>query len=132
MKKLHLPIYIIEWSDVSPYVYAAGRGIRTAAVYVWAKLCLYTPIVLHYLQKWGLLFLRYSWIILRRICRGLLQILAALWSVIVGMFTVSNPRGDDEELEDDDDDDTIVAAESGSGQKERKEPRQRTMFDDED
>lgn len=131
MKKIYIPVYLIEWSDVRPYVYAAGRGIRTAALFVWAKLCLYMPIVLHYLKVWGLLCLKYIWKFLRLLAHGFMRLLSATWQLIVGIFTMGSPRGS--EVEDDDDDDDDDAGESESGQQEEtKVVRQRTIFDDED
>lgn len=133
MKKVYLPVYIIEWSDVRPYVYATGRGIRAASLWTWAKICLYTPIIFHFLKKWTIILLKLLWRLVGLLCKGVFKMLSAIWGFLIGMFAVSNPRGkDDDEYEDDEDDDTDSDASTTPSTSGTSEPQQRTIFDYDD
>lgn len=127
MKKVYLPVYLIEWSDVRPYVYATGRGIKNAILWTWTQLSIYTPIVLHALARFSMFLLK----LLRRIiclcAKGLVAFLRALWRMVMGIFTVSNPRADDEEYEEEEAEEPKPQL---SAEEDKEVTRQRTIFDD--
>lgn len=113
MKKVYVPVYIIEWSDVRPYVLLAahyGRiglerfveGSIIVLTFLWRALCVIT--------RWMVRFLR--------------RFFVALGQGILNLFTVSNPRGNDDEEEVYEEEEK----ESGAARENRTTPR--SIFDE--
>lgn len=96
MRKVYVPVYLIEWSDVRPYVLLAGHGIKIGSIYLWQGLCqlaVWLSIALVALWKLlgicGRLLLRAT----KATCKG-------IWQGLLSIFTITNPHGDDEEEEE--------------------------------
>lgn len=114
MRKVYLPVYLIEWSDVRPYALLAARGIRIGSIYLWQGLCqlaVWTGVGLVALWKVLLLLIRLLIRATKAICRG-------VWRGLLNVFTITNPRGEDEEDEEDEEEHDTTKA-----------PR-RTIFDE--
>lgn len=109
MRKVYVPVYLIEWSDVRPYVIMAWKGTVFCSLKLWA----------------GLL------ITLRFLYRVLAAILKALWRGLVGVFAMSNPKADDDDDEEEDDDDVEVRNEvPASKPTTPAHSKPKTMFDE--
>ena len=95
MRKVYLPIYLIEWSDIRPYALMAGHGIKVGAHY--------TYIGLSHLAVWLGIALVFLWKLTKKgtklLFRGLIALLRGIWNTIIGIFTIANPNKE----EDDDD-----------------------------
>ena len=101
MRKVYLPIYLIEWSDIRPYALMAGHGIKVGAHY--------TYIGLSHLAVWLGIALVFLWKLTKKgtklLFRGLIALLRAIWNTIIGIFTIANPN-----KEEDDDQEEEVSA----------------------
>lgn len=114
MRKVYIPIYLIEWSDVRPYVLMAAHGLRVGAQYTWIGLCI--------LAQWGLIAAQWGWKGLKELARLTLIGMGFLWvglqwlgryfmDIVINLFTVSNPRHNEDDYEDDEDEDDEDATE---------------------
>ena len=110
MRKVYLPIYLIEWSDIRPYAIMAAHGIAVAAHYTYVGLT--------HLAIWSGMALVFLWHVLVRlfhlIMRATKVIGRVLWDGVIGLFTISNPRGEEEDTTDDDNDTPPTATEPKS------------------
>lgn len=102
MRKVYLPVYIIEWSDIRPYAIQIGQGIVFVAVMSWKGLC----------------------IIVRALYRLITAILLAIWHGLLSVFTMTNPHAEDEEFEEEEEE------EHNSQNESRTPPVRRSMFDE--
>ncbi|MCQ2266152.1 MAG: hypothetical protein MJZ40_00390 [Bacteroidaceae bacterium] len=103
MRKIYVPIYLIEWSDVRPYVIMAGHGIKVCSIYLWKgiyQLTVWTGICLaalwQFLQVCARLLVR----AIKALCRG-------IWQGLLNIFTITNPRGEEEEEEEEEEDSSV-------------------------
>ena len=122
MRKVYIPFYLIEWSDIRPYALAAGHGLKVGAHYAWVGLCYFGEwlgIVLLFLLKWLVLGSR-------MLARGMWRLLKAVWETVVGIFTVADPRAQNDEADDDDEPEPPASV--------AEEPKRgpRNLFDGED
>ena len=127
MRKVYLPIYLIEWSDVRPYAVKAGHGLKAAALFIGKalkQLALWIAIAAPYV--WRAL----KWFVIS-LFRLLLKIGRGLWNMITGIFTVANPRNEEDEEDDSADPNTSYDDEDeASPTPSPKAPR--NLFDGED
>lgn len=124
MRKVYIPVYLIEWSDIRPYALMAAHGLTVAGHYAMVGLTIFGI----YLGK----FLQALWIflkkLLRLLLRGSIMLVKALWRGVERLFTVSNPTVEDDE---EDDDDTPAQPEAGAKEEyEKPAPTVRTIFDE--
>lgn len=102
MRKVYVPVYLIEWSDVRPYAIMAGRGLRQA--------CIYAGIGLRYLGIGLCLAAIYLWKGLcagfRFLCKGTKWLCINIWEIVLGVFTASTPQSSSDDDDDDDDDES--------------------------
>lgn len=127
MRKVYLPVYLIEWSDIRPYAIMVAHGLKVAAIYIgkaFLQLALWIKIAAPYVWRAIKQFFIWLFHLLLTICKG-------VWNMFKSIFTVANPRN-----EEDDDDDNAYSDSSYSNEDDTahtsssKTPR--SLFDGED
>lgn len=127
MRKVYIPLYLIEWSDVRPYAVKVAHGLKVAALYVGKAL--------KQLALWIAIAAPYVWRALKwffiQIFQLLLKMGRGLWNMFKGIFTVANPRN--EEDEEDDNADNEPSYDDEDEPSRASTPRApRNLFDGED
>lgn len=108
MRKVYVPLYIIEWSDVRPYAIMAWHGVQTGAHYFWVGL---------------LLFCKYAWIFLKKVSKALAEAFVRFCKGLLNVFVMADPRAEDDSEEEDDEE-----AAPGNGASRPATPR--SIFDE--
>lgn len=130
MRKVYLPVYLIEWSDVRPYALKAAHGMKVGAHYA--------GIGLRHLAVWTAIGARYLWKalkwLMKLLLRGFVKLMKAIWEVLTGIVSVANPKKDEGEDEDEEDYSpaTNSAAEDEDDYDASSDDEPRNLFDGED
>lgn len=120
MRKVYLPVYLIEWSDIRPYAIKTAHGLKVGAHYAGIGLrYLAVGLGVLFLFLWKALKWLGKWLFI-----GIVKFFKGLWQIITGTFSMANPKEDEDEDEDNENEDEN---EDGNG---NEEPR--NYFDGED